>query len=239
MSPILSLSKSEEFIKIYLKSAKENVDKLEVGKEINFNDVSTDLTLKVISRLAFGEQLNSKIDYIHPDGRVENMFLYESTHYLLDQSFDRIDNVMNHFFPFMVDMHWGKDNSIIHKNVIEIKRLIWEYFTEKMKEPIEQNPTEYPRVLLKCYMDKLCTKEEMVDDILGLIIAGHDTTSHAFITAMYCLGKHPEHLKTIKEEIYEVIFQGDKTKTYSDLDEYLTLDLINSMEFFSRFIKEC
>ncbi len=43
-------------------------------------------------------------------------------------------------------------------------------------------------------------EEQMIDEILVMIIAGHETTGNALSWTLYLLANHPEELKTLKDE---------------------------------------
>ena len=43
--------------------------------------------------------------------------------------------------------------------------------------------------------------EALRDDLVTLLIAGHESTAHALAWALYCLHQHPESLKTLRAEL--------------------------------------
>jgi cytochrome P450 len=73
----------------------------------------------------------------------------------------------------------------------KIKSEIKVHLEELLNEPIEDNPNEYPQLQANLLRNGEITMEEAIDDVFGLIFAGHDTSSHAFTTCVYYLGKNP------------------------------------------------
>jgi len=58
---------------------------------------------------------------------------------------------------------------------------------------------------------------QMRDDLITLLIAGHETTAAVLTWATYALISHPEALKRVQDEIDEKV--GDRTPTMDDIKE--------------------
>lgn len=65
--------------------------------------------------------------------------------------------------------------------------------------------------------DAELTDDEIVDQFLALIFAGHDTTALALTYAFHCLGTHPEVRQRFHEELDEVL--GDSNPGLTDIGE--------------------
>lgn len=61
------------------------------------------------------------------------------------------------------------------------------------------------------------TDEQVLDEVMVLFLAGHDTTASALIWTWYCLAQHPEIEKKIVEEIQSVC--GTRTPAFADLNK--------------------
>ena len=55
----------------------------------------------------------------------------------------------------------------------------------------------------------------MRDDLITLLIAGHETTAAVLTWLVYALSQHPECLKVVQKEIDEVV--GDRYPTIEDI----------------------
>jgi len=61
-----------------------------------------------------------------------------------------------------------------------------------------------------------CDNKQMRDDLITLLIAGHETTAAVLTWMTYALSQHPEALKTVQAEIDEVV--GDRYATFEDIE---------------------
>ena len=59
--------------------------------------------------------------------------------------------------------------------------------------------------------------KQMRDDLITLLIAGHETTAAVLTWLTYALSQHPEALKTMQKEIDEVV--GDRYPTVDDIKQ--------------------
>jgi len=60
-----------------------------------------------------------------------------------------------------------------------------------------------------------CDNKQMRDDLITLLIAGHETTAAVLTWLVYALSQHPEALKVVQQEIDEVV--GDRYATVDDI----------------------
>ena len=51
--------------------------------------------------------------------------------------------------------------------------------------------------------------QQLRDDLMTMLIAGHETTAAVLTWALYCLAQHPQQLAAILEEIDSAV--GDST----------------------------
>eukprot|EP00929_Paragymnodinium_shiwhaense_P058746 TRINITY_DN29435_c0_g1_i1.p1 TRINITY_DN29435_c0_g1~~TRINITY_DN29435_c0_g1_i1.p1 ORF type:complete len:753 (+),score=223.63 TRINITY_DN29435_c0_g1_i1:55-2259(+) len=60
-----------------------------------------------------------------------------------------------------------------------------------------------------------CDNKQMRDDLITLLIAGHETTAATMTFATYALSQHPEELKKVQKEIDTKV--GDRVPTMEDI----------------------
>ena len=77
------------------------------------------------------------------------------------------------------------------------------------------------------------TSEQLRDDLLSLLVAGHETTASVLTWATYCLAQNPEALETLREEVNRVVGEKD-APSYADLREmpYLNRVLCETMRLY-------
>ena len=59
--------------------------------------------------------------------------------------------------------------------------------------------------------------KQLRDEVMTLILAGHETTANALTWTFYLLSKHPEIRAKLKEEVTRVL--GDRTPTFDDVKQ--------------------
>ena len=78
--------------------------------------------------------------------------------------------------------------------------------------------------------------EGAVHDIMGVLLAGSDTTARCLTQIFWRLKQHPDIFKRLKTEIDEMI---PTDCTTDNLAEFLTSENIDEMPFLLSFVKEC
>ncbi len=68
------------------------------------------------------------------------------------------------------------------------------------------------------------SKEQLRDEAMTLIFAGHDTTAHALTWTWYLLAKHRDKLETLREELFRVL--GDRRVEVEDLPNLPYLEMV-------------
>eukprot|EP00123_Amoebidium_parasiticum_P014029 comp22288_c1_seq1/m.33035 comp22288_c1_seq1/g.33035 ORF comp22288_c1_seq1/g.33035 comp22288_c1_seq1/m.33035 type:complete len:499 (-) comp22288_c1_seq1:407-1903(-) len=72
------------------------------------------------------------------------------------------------------------------------------------------------------------SRDEMLDEILTLYLAGHETTSNGLFWCMFCLATNPTEQDRLREEVLKV--SGSQSPTYEDIPK---------MTYLDGFIREC
>ena len=74
--------------------------------------------------------------------------------------------------------------------------------------------------------------KQLRDDLMTMLIAGHETTAAVLTWALFELTRNPECMKTVKEEIDRVL--GDRTPTYEDITNlpYVRLVVAESLRMY-------
>lgn len=62
--------------------------------------------------------------------------------------------------------------------------------------------------------DQISSKQ-LRDDLMTLLIAGHETTAAVLTWTLYCLAKHPHHVARLQAEVDDVL--GDRSPTLEDI----------------------
>ncbi|EME78185.1 uncharacterized protein MYCFIDRAFT_50720 [Pseudocercospora fijiensis CIRAD86] len=73
------------------------------------------------------------------------------------------------------------------------------------KELIKTEPADHKDILSLCIRSNNFSDEQLVDQLLTFLAAGHETTSSALTWTCYLLAKHPEIQTALREEIHRTI----------------------------------
>ncbi|KAK9763912.1 RNA polymerase C-22 sterol desaturase [Basidiobolus ranarum] len=96
----------------------------------------------------------------------------------------------------------------------------------------EKIPSDLLTVLVQSWLDKRLTFEEIIDEMVTLIIAGHDTTANTLSCALYLLAEQSEIQTKAREEINS-IFEG-----HTSTVDIPSSDQIKSLHYLEAIIKE-
>ena len=81
--------------------------------------------------------------------------------------------------------------------------------------------------------DKAINKEDMIDDLIGTMLAGNDTSAHLFCAVIYYCSKYPDTLEKLKKELREHGFDEN-----TNLIQACTKTAISSMNYLNYVVKE-
>ncbi|THU90609.1 cytochrome P450 [Dendrothele bispora CBS 962.96] len=90
-----------------------------------------------------------------------------------------------------------------------------EILEERRRKPTEKN--DMLNAMLADRSANVLSDEGIIDNLLTLLIAGHETTSGTMSFAIYYLLKHPETMQKLRNEVDEII--GDQPAEIRDLNK--------------------
>lgn len=110
--PVLSLKKADQFIKMFLLSAKQKFDKdLQIGNNINFEEFISGLTLDIIGKIAFGIEIQKEeILFIEKDGKVVQKSIFNAIPQIFDEWLAAHRLPLNLLFKSATKYNIGADN---------------------------------------------------------------------------------------------------------------------------------
>jgi len=124
----------------------------------------------------------------------------------------------NKLIPRLVEFNTDMEllNSVLYKLIDECleSRNPEELDALKKKDYSKVKDPSMLRFLIDLRGEEVDNKQ-MRDDLITLLIAGHETTAAVLTWLVYALSQHPDALRTIQEEIDEVV--GDRYATMEDI----------------------
>jgi len=127
-------------------------------------------------------------------------------------------------FPFIIEYNLIEPFKTNAKNIRELRGILKEFL---------KNSKDKESVYNKLINEYGIEEHLALDDIISLLLAGHDTTSHAIVSAVYFLKKYPEISKKLKTSLKDSGFSKD-----SDFENEGTKEILNNLDYLSFVAKE-
>ena len=192
----------------------------EHAKNFSVIDVASEMsnvTLRIAGETLFGVDLTD--DSVEVSGALDNMmqgFMHTmgSTLAMLTQS-----------LPLPANLR-------MRENVAELDRVVREIIAERRKDPGDK-PT-----LLNMFMNARdddgqgMSDTQLRDEVLTMLLAGHETTANALAWTFYNISKHPEVARKLEAELDEVLDGSAPTMEQVRELPYTTQVLKESMRLY-------
>ncbi len=174
--------------------SREVSDNWKIGKPFNIRQSMQEISLRVILRLVFGVDEGEKFQQLR---QLINSLLEITSSPLMSSSF---------FFPFLQKdwgawSPWGK----ILRQKQQVDELIFELIRARRAESNSNRQDILSLMLAARYEDgSQLSEEELRDELMTLLIAGHETTASALTWAFYWLDRSPEVREKLLAELASV-----------------------------------
>ncbi len=200
MAPVFTPKHSKGFAGQMLRKSEEYVEKYAgVGEEGRVFDISadmTEITFNILSETLFsGEIVTESNDFsedvdslLHRMGRVDPMDLLRAPAWV-----PRVTRIGG-------QRVLGKFREIVAKTMALRQ--------EKIRRDPDAAPQDFLTLLLQLAGPDGLTMEEIEDNILTFIGAGHETTARALAWTLYCVANSPHVRETMESEIDQVLASG-------------------------------
>ncbi|MEH2321192.1 cytochrome P450 [Nostoc sp.] len=167
------------------------ISQYQIGKPFNIRSVTQAITLRVIMQAVFG---------LHEGTRAEKLqqFLGE----LLEKASSRLIVALLYFPAFQRDFgpinFWGKQM----RRQQETDELIYEEIRERREQP-DLSRTDILSLLMAARDEagQPMTDEELRDELMTLLVGGHETTATALAWALYWIHKIPLVRQKLLQEL--------------------------------------
>ncbi|KAH7083531.1 cytochrome P450 [Paraphoma chrysanthemicola] len=162
------------------------------GCRLEMNDWASKVTLDVIGIAGLGHDFN----------------LLANAEDALVKSYEAVtgDHMLLYFlmsmwlsFDFVKALPWKK-NRIFMENTAQMKSICQRLIQEK-RDVLSHNLHDHPDLLSQLIQTDSFTNEELADQLLTILVAGHDTTSASLTWACHLLTQHPEWKQALQKEI--------------------------------------
>lgn len=187
--------------------------------KLNFN-----VFIKILIGMDNHDLINTPHPYTNEHEEVEMMTLGD---YVLKTSDDFIDQFLNPLsliLPFMNKYQLCNPYKRNHKNLAVLQ----EWIQKCIDHTQDKDCVLYQLKIL----DEI-TPDVLLDDIIGYILAGADTSAHGFCSTLYQLKKNPEKYDKLMAELKEHGFDQN-----TDMENFLNWERIDKLDYLNYCLKE-
>ena len=204
----------------------QTVDKWLVGvkknESINITIEMQKITFKIISIILFGSDIENMepVLYQSPfDGSRKHLSFEEFFFALSKDIFDTYFSVKGRLFPILIKLNLIEP----YKSNLVNKESFFKALNEFLSKS-KDSDSVYRQVKDSGRFEQA----GIIVDMISLLFAGFDTTSHGLCSMMYFLKKYPETMKKLKQNLQEQgIYQVDASQGSTLKDLYENCDYLN------------
>ncbi len=187
------------------------------GGTVDLGSEMTRVTLRVVGRAVFG----TEVEHMLP-------VFKDRVPYLSERAFKRSVN------PFKISAEWptpGNRKAARWKD--DIQKVVDELIASR--RAASDGKTDLVSLLVGARDPETgegLSDDEIRDQAVVFLMAGHETTATSLTFALHLLGLHPEVQRRVREEVDAVI--GDRTPTLADIGalEYTTMAVKEAMRLY-------
>ena len=216
------------YIKTLVNCMEKAVSKWKVGDKINFTKEFSTIEFLFTAQVLFGKDFdmsNKTFAYENEHGEIEKVDMATAVYKIAFDTFTGYRSTMGTILPFLNDYNLIQPFRRIMKNVGELQKGLKNFF----KITTDENSLYYKLKDNECF-----SEIQLIDDLILLLFAGSDTTSHTTVSLLYFIKKYPKVFEKCKK-CYEE--EGLITEE-GVVKEKLTIDFFDQCEYPDYVIKE-
>ena len=147
--------------------------------------------------------------YVDSDGNQTNMNFQSFFCNVIKDIGKSVTNPLSILFPFLIDYNLCKPFTTIEKNCKLLRNVLKDFLDTSSDEA-----SVYKQLVNKHGIEE----EQALHDIVSLLFAGHDTTSHGISSVIYFLKVYPDCMKKLIFELEKLDinqhtdYSSDETK---------------------------
>lgn len=226
---LLSFNRSSQYIPMMIKGLDKLTNEwVNSEKEVDVIYEMFKQNFRVLTSILLGRDTKSVMDKLRPYKKPDNAYvMMDLCDFFMKTTDTYIDQYLNPitlFLPFL-----NKKNLI---DPFKRNNENNEMLRKTLQEAIDFSKDE-TSVLYNMRETMGHDPVQMLDDLMGVMMAGVDTSAHVFCTTLWLLKKNPDKLKILLEELDKHGLNKD-----CNMDEKLTKEAIEEIDYLGYVIKE-
>jgi cytochrome P450 len=207
MQPVFYKERLQAYAEIVISEAQALTERLSGGLSISISDEMMKLTLTIIAQTMFATNLEERKAELAA---------------AVNDTIERSARTL--FMPFILPLGVPTPGNIVHRRAIRtLETMVYEVIADAQKDP-----ERYRLSLLGLLLDtqdsqgKGMPDEEMRDQMMTMLLAGHETTANLLSWIWYSLGENPD----VEAKFHQELESIDLTSG-SAMDNYRKLSYTN------------
>lgn len=160
--------------------------------EVDLSQQMTRLTFNIVARSLFSADLDRRVADIAPSMRI-----------LLEKTFHRVQQLLP--FPGWVPT---RENRQFSAALAEVDEVVYQIIKDRRQKPGDRGQRDLLNMLLSVRDPESgegLSLEQIRNEIITLLIAGHETTANALTWTFHLLSRHPEIQQSVRDEAVSVL----------------------------------
>ena len=210
-----------------ISSVEAKIKSWKTNQWLDFNQELQNVAFDIICNILFGMDINEKIDKFTYTNSNDIQSQLELKEFFIEVVKDIMKSLMNPLsilFPFIVDYNLCKPYTTIEKNCAELRAVL-----KKFLDMSSDESSVYKQLIHQHKVDET----QALHDIIMLLFAGYDTTSHAICSVIYFMKVNPEACKKLKSELSKI-----GINQHTDYSNAETKEKIQNCDYLLYVIKE-
>ncbi|MCD9020293.1 cytochrome P450 [Cohnella silvisoli] len=219
LTPVFYKERIQTYAQIVQEETERLADSLEDGVPVPMHEVMMQLTLGIIARSLFKTELDA-----------DKAELAAAVDVTIRQTAGTI------FSPIIIPFAIPTPGNVKHKRAIRtLEAMIYEAISKGKRDP-----DAYADSMLGLLLDtkdesgNALSDQEIRDQMMTMLLAGHETTANALVWAWYCLERAPGARQRLHEEL-DVIRLNEESSGGERLSAY---DRYREMSFTKQIVQE-
>ena len=228
MSKLIGINYCSRHIPMMIETLEKNLDACPLDEEIDLTKIASKITFEVITKIFFGKDVTEamgEMEYVCPSTGQKSMMkfqeFYEKT---AASTLDTFINPKGKIFSFLASYNLIEPYKSNARNTNT-------YFEALVK--FLDNFKDEESVYQKLYSSGKFSKIECIRDVILMLFAGSDTSSHAFISSILYLKRNPDKLDKPTKEI-----EDSRIAKVTELPPELHKSIYDESDYLNYVIKE-
>jgi cytochrome P450 len=225
VQPAFHTRRIEGYANTMVSYTHQTIERWSDGEEIQFDDEMSALTMQIVATSLFSEDVSDEVDKVSWAMNVLQTLMTSSA------------VLLPAWIPTSMEQRR-------RKAVAELDRIVYGFIEDWRRERVDRGDLLSMLMLATDDEGSGMSDQQVRDELVTLLLAGHETTANTLNWTFYLLAQHPGVEAKLYEEVDQVL--GKRTATLADLEKlpYIRAIVEESMRLyppawsFSRQTKE-